>query len=245
MRLELLHFRLRGDGPRVGAAGGVGVLPHPRARLFDARLVLLLALLVQAIVVRVDARLRGFVARGLGALRLDHELDLPLEAPKLHFLRLCARDRVLVGSPRVLELPAQLTDLRLRAAARLFGLGGPALGLLESVDDMPIDPLPDRSTVLVDPGAIALEVDPEAEPCVMGREFLGQAWQYRIQAGDLHLRLSVPLDQDVPRGTRCRLTFLPEATAILFPHRIRVRASDPCDDATLRAVPRTRPAEKG
>ena len=119
------------------------------------------------------------------------------------------------------------------------------LGLLEPVDGTPIDSLPDRSTVLVDPGAIALEVDPDADPCVMGREFLGQAWQYRIQAGDLHLRLSVPLEQDVPRGTRCRLTFRPEATAILFPHRIRVRASDPCDDATQRAVPRTRPAEKG
>ena len=115
------------------------------------------------------------------------------------------------------------------------------LGLLEPVDGTPIDSLPDRSTVLVDPGAIALEVDPDADPCVMGREFLGQAWQYRIQAGDLHLRLSVPLDQDVPRGTRCRLTFRPGATAILFPHRLRVRASDPCDVAAPRAVPRTRP----
>ena len=161
-------------------------------------------------------------------------------------LHQCASPRSLVQDPAtpfvgrfVLQgnlLPVdQETDGRLRCD----------LGLLEPVNDMPIDPLPDRSTVLVDPCAIALEVDPEAEPCVMGREFLGQAWQYRIQAGDLHLRLSVPLDQDVPRGTRCRLTFRPEATAILFPHRIRVRASDPCDDATQRAVPRTRPAEKG
>ena len=75
---------------------------------------------------------------------------------------------------------------------------------------------------MVEPSAIRMTLDPSGEACVMGREFLGHAWQYRIQLDGLTLRLVLPLEMDHPRGTRCRLSFRRGAEPILYPQRQRV-----------------------
>ena len=90
---------------------------------------------------------------------------------------------------------------------------------------------PGSGSVLVDPSAISLDADGESEACVMGREFVGDAWQYRVQIDTQTLRVNLPLEHDYPRGTRCRLGLRPDASVVLFPERIRLRASDPCDHA--------------
>lgn len=93
----------------------------------------------------------------------------------------------------------------------------------------------DEDLLLVDPAVIQLHPDPQGDACVMGREFLGQAWQYRVQQGPCDLRVNAHLSLDVPRGTRCRLAFQPGAEVILFPQGIRLRATDPSPAAGVPA----------
>ena len=61
----------------------------------------------------------------------------------------------------------------------------------------------------------------------MGREFQGHAWQLRVQAADQQLRVTQPLEHEYNRGTRCCLGFRKGATAMLFPQRISLNATDP------------------
>ena len=105
-----------------------------------------------------------------------------------------------------------------------------ALGPLHPIGPATVRPSA-NGCVLVDADAIAMEPDPAASACVMGREFLGHAWQYRIQIDEQTLRVNLPLTQDHPRGARGRLRLRQDASVILFPDRIRLGASDPCDDA--------------
>ena len=93
----------------------------------------------------------------------------------------------------------------------------------------------DEELLLVDPAVIQLHPDPQGDACIMGREFLGQAWQYRVQQGPCDLRVNAPLSLDVPRGTRCRLAFQPGAEVILFPQGIRLRATVPSPAAGVPA----------
>ena len=135
----------------------------------------------------------------------------------------CAPPRELVQRPAtafvsrfVLQanlLPVQsASDGRLRCAiGSLVPTGMASGGALD----------PD-ACVMVEPNCIAMTPDASGEACVMGREFLGHAWQYRIQLDDLNLRLVLPLEMDYARGTRCRLSFRPRAEPILYPQRQRV-----------------------
>jgi iron(III) transport system ATP-binding protein len=81
-----------------------------------------------------------------------------------------------------------------------------------------------EASVLVDPAAITLVPDPTAEACVMGREFLGREWLYRVEAGARQLRLRLPLQSDYQRGTRCRLALRPGETVLLYPQRLVLEA---------------------
>ncbi len=87
-----------------------------------------------------------------------------------------------------------------------------ACGLSPAANDTPV--------LLVDPAAIELSVDPDGEACVMGREFLGREWLYRVEAGGQQLRLRLPLHHDHRRGTRCRLALRSDEVVLLFPERI-------------------------
>jgi len=71
--------------------------------------------------------------------------------------------------------------------------------------------------VLISPQALDLVPDPEGPARVIGREFLGREWLYQVQAGDLHLRLRLPLQADYCRGQRARVLLVPSESALLFP----------------------------
>jgi iron(III) transport system ATP-binding protein len=91
------------------------------------------------------------------------------------------------------------------------------LGDLEIPERQRSMKLPDDATVLIDPGLIDLEPDAEGDACVMGREFLGRSWLYRIQIGDQQLRLIRPLGEDHQRGLRCRLSLQQNSEVLLHP----------------------------
>ena len=82
---------------------------------------------------------------------------------------------------------------------------------------------PDESCVLVDPQAIGLVAEPGAQASVLGREFLGDLWEYRIRLGDLLLRARCPLEQDYLPHARCRVALKDDASVKLLPQRIDLR----------------------
>ena len=149
------------------------------------------------------------------------------------------------ASPRALvDAPASPFVGRFVLQGNLVPLDGPMHCLIGPLEgDSPLTgsgPGPDEQLLLVDPALIRLQPDPQGEATVMGREFLGQAWQYRVQQGPCDLRVNAALQLDVSRGTRCRLAFQPGAEVILFPQRIRLRATAPCGASgvpALRPVP--------
>ncbi|MEI6032175.1 MAG: ABC transporter ATP-binding protein [Synechococcaceae cyanobacterium ELA739] len=77
--------------------------------------------------------------------------------------------------------------------------------------------------------ADGLELEPAADgPCrVMGREFLGHGWLYRVACGAISVRLRLPLEQDHPVGLACALTIRPGQRALLYPgaHSVRKLAA--------------------
>ena len=151
-------------------------------------------------------------------------------------LHQCATPRALV------DAPASPFVGRFVLQGNLVPLDGPMhclIGALEGDSPLPgSEPGPDEQLLLVDPALIRLQPDPQGQATVMGREFLGQSWQYRVQQGPCDLRVNAALALDVPRGTRCRLAFQAGAEVILFPQRIRLRANDPY---AASGVPALRP----
>ena len=149
-------------------------------------------------------------------------------------LHQCATPRALVDDP------ASPFVGRFVLQGNLLPLDGPMhclIGPLEGDSPQPgSGPETDAQLLLVDPALIRVHPDPQGDATVMGREFLGQAWQYRVQQGSCDLRVNAELALDVPRGTRCRMEFLPGAEVILFPQRIRLRATDPCGASGVPAV---------
>lgn len=83
--------------------------------------------------------------------------------------------------------------------------------------------LPDDATVLIDPALIDLDPDAAGDACVMGREFLGRSWLYRLQIGDQQLRLIRPLDEDHQRGLRCRLSLQQNSEVLLHPQCVSLQ----------------------
>ena len=71
--------------------------------------------------------------------------------------------------------------------------------------------------VLVDPHDITVVADAEGEASVLGREFLGDAWEYRIRVADVLVRAHCPIEQEHPPHTRCRLSFRDGARVTLLP----------------------------
>ncbi|WP_392345865.1 ABC transporter ATP-binding protein [Parasynechococcus sp.] len=71
--------------------------------------------------------------------------------------------------------------------------------------------------VLVDPHDINVVADAEGEASVLAREFLGDAWEYRIRVADVLVRAHCSIDQEHPPHTRCRLSFRDGAKVTLLP----------------------------
>ncbi len=99
------------------------------------------------------------------------------------------------------------------------------LGSLIAPDGQPPIALDADATVLVDPAFIDLVPDATGDACVMGREFLGRNWHYRIQMGDQQLRLIRPLEEDHHRGLRCKLQLQRDSVVLLHPHCLSLRVS--------------------
>ena len=62
--------------------------------------------------------------------------------------------------------------------------------------------------------------DADAQASVLGREFLGDLWEYRIRLGDLLLRARCPLEQNYLPQARCRVALKDNASVKLLPQRI-------------------------
>ncbi|BEV35699.1 ABC transporter ATP-binding protein [Synechococcus sp. M16CYN] len=101
------------------------------------------------------------------------------------------------------------------------------LGSLVSPSGLSLEPWRKDASLLVDPTAISLQPQPDAEACVVGREFYGHGWQFRVRINHQQLRVTQPLEHDYNQGMRCRLGFRKSASAILFPQRLRLNATDP------------------
>ena len=140
-------------------------------------------------------------------------------------LHQCASPRALVASPATpfvgrFVLKRNVLPVWLESSAGVLRC---PLGDLERPDDLDQDSLPDDATVLVAPEAILLQPDPSGEDCVMGREFLGHGWLYRVQSGERQLRLLRPLEEVHDRGLRCHLQLQPGAAVLLHPQRKTLR----------------------
>ena len=84
---------------------------------------------------------------------------------------------------------------------------------------------PEEACVLVEPDAIGVVPDPGAEASVLGREFLGDLWEYRISLEGLILRARCSLDQDYLPNIRCRLALKEGASVTLLPQRVSLSGS--------------------
>ena len=71
--------------------------------------------------------------------------------------------------------------------------------------------------------------DSQGDACVMGREFLGQAWQYRVHQGDCNLRVNCSLEK-TSHVDSVRLLFAPVLRRFCSRSGWK-RASDPCERA--------------
>ena len=79
--------------------------------------------------------------------------------------------------------------------------------------------------VLILPEGLAFVPDPEGEALVLGREFLGQDWAYRVQWGEQRLRLRLPLELVYSRGQRGSVRLQANGSGWLFPGGQRLRAA--------------------
>ena len=149
-------------------------------------------------------------------------------------LHQCASPRTLVESPATpfvgrFVLQGNLLPVERDGAGRwrcLLGCLQQAEPSADALFGSSPDPLAQESLLLVDPSALSLTLDPTGEACVMGREFLGREWLYRVEACGQQLRLRLPLAEDHRRGTRCRLALRFGESVLLYPERIQLRAAD-------------------
>ena len=81
---------------------------------------------------------------------------------------------------------------------------------------------PSEACVLVEPDAIGIVSDPRAEASVLGREFLGDLWEYRIEFSGMILRVRCPIEQDLMANERCRIALKRGASVTLLPQRINL-----------------------
>jgi iron(III) transport system ATP-binding protein len=85
--------------------------------------------------------------------------------------------------------------------------------------------LPSEACVLVEPEAIGVVSDPKAEASVLGREFLGDLWEYRIDFAGMILRARCSIEQDFMPNERCRVALKKGASVTLLPQRINLSHS--------------------
>ena len=219
-------FRISSPGAAPAAALARALAPAPKVVLLDEPF--------SSLDVEVRLRLRGELsgilqACGASGVMVTHD---PGEA-----LAIC--DRVAVmrdGALHQCASPQEIVRDPATAFVGSFVLQGnvipvkaPCQGELscaigsfqsrEKLDGLQGD-WPRESCVLVDPEAIGVVPDAASQASVLGREFMGDVWEYRIQVGDLTVRARCPLEQTYQLHDRCRVALKDDASVKLFPHRI-------------------------
>ncbi len=139
-----------------------------------------------------------------------------LREGKLHQ---CASPRQLVQHPATAFVGRFVLQGNLLPAQRQGVHIQTSLGRLHCLSAPPTQAGPEPLEVLISPDGIQLELDPNGEAWLQGREFLGREWLYQVQLGDLKLRLRLPLEAEYGRGQRCQLRLRPGAEGVLFPSR--------------------------
>ena len=150
-------------------------------------------------------------------------------------LAICNRVAVLRdGEIHQYATPHQLVDTPATPFVGSFVLGGnilPAwidlnndnlycpLGELKLPDNLQIEDITNDASVLIDPNIIHLEQDPDGDDLIISREFLGNAWLYRVLCSNQRLRLRLPLAEDYSCGQHCRLRLQPGSHVTLYPQQ--------------------------
>ena len=149
-------------------------------------------------------------------------------------LAICDRVAVLLeGEIHQYATPRQLVATPATPFVGSFVLGGnilPAwidpvskslycsLGKLKHPDNLRIEAV-NNASVLIDPDVIHLEQDPDGRDLIISREFLGNAWLYRVLCGNQRLRLRRPLAEDHLCGQHCRVRLQPGSHVTLYPQQ--------------------------
>jgi iron(III) transport system ATP-binding protein len=71
--------------------------------------------------------------------------------------------------------------------------------------------------VLLRQEALAVQIDPDGLAKLVGREFLGDQWLYQFDLQGESMRLKVPIEQELPIGSNCKLSLQAGAKAQFFP----------------------------
>ncbi len=115
-------------------------------------------------------------------------------------------------------LPAERQGDRLLTALGVFALEPP-----ENQSTAAENAEPPELQLLLAPDGLDLQPRAEGHCRVLGREFLGHSWLYRVACGAINVRLRLPLDQDHPAGLACELRIRPGQRALLYPGALPVR----------------------
>jgi iron(III) transport system ATP-binding protein len=177
---------------------------------------------------RLRAELPGALAEGgAGGLMVTHD---PEEA-----LAICDRVAVLGGgrlhqcaSPQELvSAPASAFVGRFVLQANLLPARRAGRGVLTALGSLVPEageiPAAERLEVLLAPEALELDASAPGDALVLGREFQGRDWIYRVRCGGEELRVRLPLSHSYRRGEQVRLRLKAGESALLYPGCLRLK----------------------
>lgn len=136
-------------------------------------------------------------------------------------LEQCAQPRQLVESPTTGFVASFVLQANLLPARQVDGQTvNTPLGLLRCPSGATaIDPNAGLQ-VLLRPEQLQLKADDQGVGSITCREFLGQAWLYRIQLDNFTLKLRQPLSNTLTLHQRCVVTIDPAAELLLYPQQL-------------------------
>ena len=182
---------------------------------------------------RLRAELPGALAEcGAGGLMVTHDPEEALAIcdrvavlgeGRLHQ---CASPQELVSAPASAFVGRFVLQANLLPARRAGRGVRTALGTL--VPEAGEIPPAERLEVLLTPEALELDAwEPEdsdvGEALVLGREFQGRDWIYRVRCDGEELRVRLPLWHNYRRGDRAQLRLRTGESALLYPGCLRLK----------------------
>ncbi len=136
-------------------------------------------------------------------------------------LEQCAQPRQLVETPTTGFVASFVLQANLLPAQRLDRQTvSTPLGRLGCLSDRTSIATDTPLQVLLRPEQLQLKAHAQGHGRVSCREFLGQAWLYRIQLGGLTIKLRQPLSNVLTINQPCVVTIDPATVPLLYPQRI-------------------------